>query len=102
MLEPLPEAVEVGEADGLPEPTEPPVTDPAADGQHPPQHHDRGHAVNPLVVAPGRHSKKEEVEDCVARKGGFKEGWLLSANANATGQNAGSFFWRVFIRAGEA
>lgn len=61
-LELLPEAVEVGEVDGLPEPAEPPVTDPAGDGQCPPHHHDRGHPVNPPVIAPGRHSEGRGAE----------------------------------------
>lgn len=56
-LGPLPEAVEVGEVDGLPEPAEPPVTDPAGDGQCPPHHHDRGHPVNASVIAPATHSE---------------------------------------------
>lgn len=54
--------MEVGEVDRLPEPTEPPVTYPAADGQHPPHDHGCGHPVNPFVIAPGRHSKGEGVE----------------------------------------
>lgn len=61
-LEPLPEAVEVGEVDGLPEPAEPAVTDPAGDGQYPPHHHDLGHPVNPFVIAPGGHSKGQGAE----------------------------------------
>lgn len=76
MLKPLPEAVEVGEVDRLPEPTEPPVTYPAADGQYPPQDHDCSHPVNPFVIAPGRHSEGEEAEYRVGMKVSFKEGWF--------------------------
>lgn len=61
-LEPLPEAVEVGEVDGLPEPAEPAVTDPAGDGQCPPHHHDCSHAVNPFVIAPARHREGQAAE----------------------------------------
>lgn len=60
MLEPLPEAVEVGEVDGLPEPAEPAVADPAADGQDPPHHHDCSHPMDPPVLAPGAQREAEE------------------------------------------
>lgn len=96
-LEPLPEAVEVGEVDRLPEPAEPPVAYPAADGQYPPHDHDSGHPVNPFVIAPGRHNEGEGAEYRVGRKESFKQSWFLSASANATEQNPASFFWRVFI-----
>lgn len=69
MLEPLPEAVEVGEVDGLPEPAEPAVADPAADGQDPPHHHDCSHPMDPPVLAPGAQREAEEGRGVLKRAG---------------------------------
>ena len=91
--------MQVGEADRLPEPAEPSVAYPAADGHYPQHDHHYGHPVNPSVVAPGRHSKEERADYCAGRKVSFKEGWFLSANAPE--QNPVSFFRTVLIRAQE-
>lgn len=90
--------MEVGEVDGLPEPTEPPVADPAADGQYPPYDHDLGHLVNPFVIAPGRHREGDEAECHGGRKESLKEDWFLPAHADVSRQTPGSLFGRIFIR----